>query len=183
MYKKARLVQKSNKKILHTLLCCFKRAGLQAGGDGGGEEEWWEEIKGSYFSIQHHHTGRSDTSSGPGLIWSCSHCPNRTKTLNGLPLHLFPPLVAVTFFYFEISAVSNLLLSFLLLHPLILSSQCLHFYFYTQSFSCSIHLAPQRDLHSSIPKSSFETLQLSLWQQRWLSPQCGAVNSKHSERG
>lgn len=47
----------------------------------------------------------------------------QTKTLNQSPsLLLLSPFVSVTFFHFEISTVSNLLLSFLPLHPLIFSS-------------------------------------------------------------
>lgn len=48
----------------------------------------------------------------------------QTKTLNQSPSppSSLSPFVSVTFFHFEISTVSNLLLSFLPLHPLIFSS-------------------------------------------------------------
>lgn len=71
-------------------------------------------------------TGRSTASRDPALIRGCSHhlaCVDQA-VLNTKP-HLLAALIAVTFFHFEISTHTNLLLSFFLSLPFFLSSASL----------------------------------------------------------
>lgn len=95
---------------------------LSEGGLNGGGE-----VKDSYISsscsdtTQGGHTpAEIQVLYGAAVIISCA-LTNQPKTLNRSPSLLLSALITVTFSHFEISTLSNLLLSFLLLHPLFFS--------------------------------------------------------------
>lgn len=82
------------------------------------------------------------------LRFSPLHWPAAQNTNSPPPLPP-PHLITVTFFHFEISRLSNLLFSFLLLHSLSFST--LPLCFYLAPLASSI-LLPHWDLHSSSSK-------------------------------